>query len=88
MSKRVTVKEIVVNPLTVEIPTQTVDRYLLGKELVEAMDASNAMAITDFILREGFSREYSIMVMIEASIRDQTICDTPAFLKWSLSMDM
>jgi hypothetical protein len=78
-----TATDIISDPFGSEMPVDTIQRFLLSMELIEVATKENFMNICQYITRDGFGNEYSMLVVLESTRRDHTLCNTQAFIMWA-----
>jgi hypothetical protein len=78
-------EEIIKNPLKTEIPEQPASRFALSSLLSRKMDMGNIAQIYKYIMRDDFGADFSAVVILDATKRDQSLCETETFNKWARS---
>jgi len=77
--------DIIKHPMTAEIPDEPASRYALTSMLARNLDKDNFTAILKYIGRDEFGADYATVVVLDATNRDVSLTDTPAFRKWAVA---
>jgi len=76
-------EDILSNPMKADIPDAPAGRYALSALLARSTTKDTFPAIYKYINRDGFGADFSTVVVLDATKRDSTLCDTPTFVTWA-----
>lgn len=76
-------EDIVKNPLHTMIPDEPGSRYALSSLLARNMTTENFPQLYKYIMREDFGADYCTVVVLDATKRDASLCDTKTFVDWA-----
>src|ERR1700722_1755831 len=79
------IEDILRDPLKTHIPDDPGSRYALTSLLARKMDKENFPQIYKYIKRDDFGADYSTVVVLDATKRDSTLCETKTFVDWAKS---
>jgi hypothetical protein len=75
--------DIISKPKTTIIPNEPASRYALSSLLARKLAPDNFEAIYRYILRDKFGADLGTVVVLEASRRDPSLCETATFARWA-----
>lgn len=75
--------DILSNPTKADIPDEPAGRYALSALLARSATQETFPAIYKYINRDGFGADFSTVVVLDATKRDGTLCETPTFITWA-----
>jgi len=76
-------EEIIASPMTTDIPTGPASRFALSAMLSSKVDKDTFPQVYKYIMREDFGADFCTVVVLDASLRDPTLCDTKTFIDWA-----
>ena len=76
-------EEIVANPLKTMIPDEPASRYALSSLLARKLDRENLSQVFKYIMRDDFGADFGTVVMLDATKRDASLCETKTFGDWA-----
>lgn len=76
-------EDICKDPLHADIPDEPASRYALSSLLARKLDKKNFKPVLKYIMRDEFGADFCTVVVLDATKRDQTLCDTPEFVEWA-----
>lgn len=65
------------------IPDEPGSRYALTALLARKMTAENFGSIYKYIMRDDFGADYATVVVLDATKRDPTLCESSTFTTWA-----
>jgi hypothetical protein len=75
--------DILRDPLRTDIPEAPGSRYALCSMLSRNMTRDNFPQIYKYIMRDEFGPEYCTVVVLDATKRDVSLCETKTFFTWA-----
>lgn len=75
--------DIIANPLKTMIPEEPASRYALSSLLARKVDRDNFPAVYKYIMRDNFGADFGTVVVLDATKRDASLCDTKTFVEWA-----
>jgi ATPase family associated with various cellular activities (AAA) len=78
-------EDIVNQPMKTMIPDEPGSRYALCAMLSREINAENFPAIYKYINRDDFGADFATVVVLDATKRDASLCDTKTFIAWARS---
>lgn len=78
-------EEIINNPTKCFIPDEPASRYALCAMLARETTAENFPAVYKYIYRDDFGADFATVVVLDATKRDASLCDTKTFVTWARS---
>lgn len=75
--------DIVKHPGSAMIPDEPGSRYALTALLARKMTAENFGSIYKYIMRDDFGADYATVVVLDATKRDPTLCESSTFTTWA-----
>ena len=75
--------DILKNPTKAPIPDQPASQYALTSLLSRKMTKDNFAQIYKYIKRDDFGSDFATVVILDATKRDDTLCDTSSFTDWA-----
>ncbi len=75
--------DIVDNPAKTRIPSEPGTKYALSSMLARRAIRSNFDKICTYIKREEFGRDFEICTVLDATKRDDSLCETKAFVEFA-----
>ena len=76
-------EDIVKKPLKTMIPDEPASRYALSSMLARNLTKDNFPSIFKYIMRDEFGADFGTVVVLDATKRDSTLCDTDTFIEWA-----
>lgn len=76
-------EDIIRDPLKTMIPDEPASRYALSSMLSRNLDKNNFKHIYRYIMREDFGADFCTVVVLDATKRDASLCDTQTFVDWA-----
>ncbi len=78
-------EDIIKDPLNTPIPEGPASRYALTSLLSHSLTRDNFKAIYKYVMRDDFGADYCTVVILDATKRDASLCETPTFTAWAKS---
>lgn len=78
-------EDIISNPIRTVIPDEPASRYALCAMLSREINADNFANIYKYIYRDDFGADFATVVVLDATKRDASLCDTKTFVQWAKS---
>lgn len=78
-------EDIINNPMKTVIPDEPASRYALCAMLSREINAENFGNIYKYIFRDDFGADFATVVVLDATKRDASLCDTKTFVQWAKS---
>lgn len=75
--------DIVKDPARTMIPDEPASRYALSSLLARRVDRDNFPQIYKYINRDNFGADFGTVVVLDATKRDASLCDTKTFVEWA-----
>jgi hypothetical protein len=76
-------EDIVKTPMKAMIPTQPASRYAVAALLARNLARDNFVPVLKYINRDEFGADFATVVVLDATKRDASLCDTPTFIEWA-----
>jgi len=76
-------EDVIKDPMSTLIPEEPASRFALSSLLARNMTTANMAQIMKYINRDHFGADFSTVVILDATKRDQSLCETQAFVKWA-----
>lgn len=77
------IDEVVKNPKHCRIPSEPGSRFALSSHLSRFMKRENMAKVLTYIARPEFGREFETVVVLDATKRDDSLCETTAYVNWA-----
>lgn len=77
--------DIIKRPMHTMIPDEPASRYALSSLLSRKIDETNFGSIYKYINRDDFGADFATVVVLDATKRDASLCDTKTFIEWAKS---
>jgi hypothetical protein len=77
-------EDILKAPLKTMIPDEPASRYALASLLARKIDEKTFPAVYKYIMRDDFSADFATVVILDATYRDGSLCDTKTFTEWAI----
>lgn len=78
-------EDIIAQPTKTVIPDEPASRYALCAMLSREITAENFPQIYKYIFRDDFGADFATVVVLDATKRDASLCDTKTFIQWARS---
>lgn len=78
-------EDIINHPMKTVIPDEPASRYALCAMLSREITAENFPNIYKYIYRDDFGADFATVVVLDATKRDASLCDTKTFVQWAKS---
>lgn len=76
-------EDVIKDPMNTLIPEEPASRFALSSLLARNLTPDNIVPVMKYIGRDGFGADFGTVVILDATKRDQSLCDTRAFTKWA-----
>ena len=76
-------EDIVSDPMKTFIPDEPASRYALCAMLSRETKADNFGQVYKYIMRDDFGADFATVVVLDATKRDTSLCDTKTFVQWA-----
>ncbi len=76
-------EDIIKDPIKTHIPDEPASRYALSSLLARKIDANNFGQVFKYISRDDFGADFNTVVVLDATKRDPSLCDTKTFVTWA-----
>lgn len=73
---------VLMNPKTAEVPKEPATLYAIATGVASRATVDNMERVVDYALR--LPKEFQVMLIKDAGVRDKAVCSTKAFNKWAL----
>lgn len=83
LAKLPDLEDIISNPGKAFIPEEPAARYALTSLLARKMTKDNMPALMKYINRDGYGADFGTVAVLNATLRDTTLCETPSFVSWA-----
>lgn len=77
------IEEIIANPAKCRIPAEPSSKYALSSMLSRYAEKDNFEKIMTYIKREEYGRDFEIATVMDATLRDSSLCDEKAFVAFA-----
>jgi hypothetical protein len=76
-------EDIIRNPTKAMIPDEPASKFALSSLLSRTLKQDNFAQIYKYIKRDDFGSDFATVVILDATKRDDTLCDTSTFTDWA-----
>src|SRR5215469_13750775 len=79
------IADILANPTTAKLPSERSEMYAVATALGRLADKKNFQNIVTYAKRLGaVNRDMEVLIVTDATDRDQKLCETSAYAKWAV----
>jgi hypothetical protein len=76
-------EDIIRDPAHTQIPEEPASRYALSSMLARNVNRDNFPQVFKYIMRDNFGADFGTVVVLDATKRDASLCDTKTFVEWA-----